>query len=146
MSEPIPTPRTDAVAMAWYGDEDAVQGDFARQIERELAEANRLRDYHRNIYHSDWIENEKALESAGIDFTVTEEGGKPIITAIEELIAERDKLRAENTVLTNFINREMKMTMDDPRIEALKKEMQHSPMMAGMESCDGSRIITQENP
>jgi len=34
-----PTPETDAASMAWYGNKDAVQGDFARQLERERDEA-----------------------------------------------------------------------------------------------------------
>ena len=42
MSEiPIPTPRTDAVAMdGWSGDAECVEADFVRQLERELAVAN----------------------------------------------------------------------------------------------------------
>lgn len=29
------TPKTDAVAMPWYGELDAVKGEFARHLERE---------------------------------------------------------------------------------------------------------------
>lgn len=36
------TPETDEVAMSWYGNKDAVQGDFARQVERERDEAREL--------------------------------------------------------------------------------------------------------
>ena len=34
-----PTPETDAASMSWYGNKDAVQGDFARKLERERDEA-----------------------------------------------------------------------------------------------------------
>jgi hypothetical protein len=33
------TPETDAASMTWYGNKDAVQGDFARKLERERDEA-----------------------------------------------------------------------------------------------------------
>lgn len=33
------TPETDAAAMPWYGERDAVVGDFARKLERQRDEA-----------------------------------------------------------------------------------------------------------
>ena len=35
------TPETDDASMAWYGNKDVVQGDFARMLERERDEARR---------------------------------------------------------------------------------------------------------
>lgn len=39
MNNELPTPETDAASMPWYGNKDAVQGDFARKLERERDEA-----------------------------------------------------------------------------------------------------------
>lgn len=36
------TPETDAATMPWYGERDAVVGDFARNLERERNEALQL--------------------------------------------------------------------------------------------------------
>jgi len=39
------TPETDAASMAWYGEKDAVSGDFARKLERERNDlTQRLRE------------------------------------------------------------------------------------------------------
>ena len=46
-----PTPETDAASMPWYGNKDAVQGELARELERERDEA---RDELTNVYR--WIE------------------------------------------------------------------------------------------
>ena len=42
MNNERPTPETDAASMSWYGNKDAVQGDFARKLERERDEARSL--------------------------------------------------------------------------------------------------------
>ena len=52
MNNEQPTPETDAASMTWYGNKDAVQGDFARKLERErdkaLAEAAHWKANHDN--------------------------------------------------------------------------------------------------
>ena len=42
MNNERPTPETDAASMSWYGNKDAVQGDFARELERERDKARKL--------------------------------------------------------------------------------------------------------
>ena len=73
-------------------DEARAQADALRA---ELAQVTKERNHHRDAYLADWQENEAALEKAGIDFTPDEAGGKPVITGIEELVAQRDALRKE---------------------------------------------------
>lgn len=36
------TPETDAATMPWYGERDAVVGDFARKLERQRDEAREI--------------------------------------------------------------------------------------------------------
>ena len=49
-----------------------------------------------------------------------------VCTERDELHAELERLKAENEALCQFINREMKMTADDPRIAELSKAMKGS--------------------
>src|SRR6185295_18253871 len=48
------------------------------------------RDKLHQLYLSEWQENEALLAKAGVDFTPDQDGGKPIATAIQEIVSERD--------------------------------------------------------
>lgn len=56
----------------------------------KLATAERERDKFKSLYVAEWTDNENALIAAGIDMTVTEDGGKPVNTGIEELAKQRN--------------------------------------------------------
>lgn len=86
-------------AMERLRDLIAAEGELG-DLRAELAAMTAERDYHREAFLADWIENEALLEAAGINFTPDDSGGKPVSTAIQELIAERDKLRAELETVT----------------------------------------------
>jgi hypothetical protein len=49
-------------------------------------------------------------------------------TLLTSTLIERDEARAENAALCAFINREMQMTANDPRIEELKRLMANTKL------------------
>lgn len=124
------TPRTDAELRKYNG---AIDAHFARTLERELAEAQRREKFHSDAYLQEWKENETALEKAGIDFTPDDSGGKPIITAIEELIAQRDELQRELAEARRECN----------RLNAEKHKIHENWVMARSLCEDGASRISE---
>lgn len=102
---------------------------------REVEEQKRLAEFHKNAFLLDWQENEAALEKAGIDFTPDESGGKPIITAIEEIIADRDCIQRElNAVRACFSEASDRDRQGGAEIDRLQRE--NVAMRETLEQCE----------
>jgi len=97
----IPTPRTDAnESMTCKEGDLCIAPDFARQLERELAEANKERDQWKAA-HDNQVKIKSIIRSRG-DL-------KDRAPKVEKLVAELNKVKTNNTELLEALEACMKI-------------------------------------